>query len=519
MMAMARTLSRRFLDHCLAAFSEAGRLWHRFWFEPADPILLGLMRILCGWMLFYTLLVWSFDLESFFSHEGLQPIHAIRKLYADQHVFSFWLWISDSWLWPAHFTCLVIAACFCLGLATRVTSILAFLITISYSQRVPVANFGLDQILGMMCLYLAVGPSGAALSLDGWIRDRWRKRRGILPEGSVIRYPSARIALRLIQLHLCAIYFWAGFAKLKGPSWWTGEAMWRVIANAEYQTIDLTWLAWVPWFPYLIAHMTILWEVFFSVLVWNRRLRPLVLAVGTAMHIGIGAFLGMWTFGLIMIFAYLSFADPDLTRRRCSRLLASVTGRKVLQNNEHALSADSAAMFTSEAPVGVLDADDAPIHRAVQQSDSSPCLAAVSSELILTTSILVVAERSADRGAVRRYLGSHGFSVRAVGNLATALEMASISRPELILSISSGFDARQLSDFCGDICDLGEIQLMVLLRPHQESLRHEILSRRGTQVLFHPASLREIRQAIAAQLAAASTSETDPAGSDPAGHP
>ncbi|MFN8708917.1 MAG: hypothetical protein ACK50J_19725, partial [Planctomyces sp.] len=83
----------------------------------------------------------------------------------------------------------------------------------------------------------------------------------------------------------------------------------------------------------------------------------------------------------------------------------------------------------------------------------------------------------------------------------------------------SWFDARQLCDFCGDICDVGGIQLMVLLRPHQESLRHEILSRRGTQVMFHPASLREIRQSIAAQLAAASTSDTDLAGSDPAGHP
>jgi hypothetical protein len=40
-------------------------------------------------------------------------------------------------------------------------------------------------------------------------------------------------------------------------------------------------------------------------------LRPIVLAIGTGMHLGIGAFLGMWTFGLSMIIAYFSFIPPE----------------------------------------------------------------------------------------------------------------------------------------------------------------------------------------------------------------
>ena len=73
--------------------------------------------------------------------------------------------------------------------------------------------------------------------------------------------------------------------------------------------MDLTWMAWVPWLPYLIAHVTVAWEVSFCAMVWNERLRPIWLAVGTAMHLGIGAFLGMWTFGLIMTFPYFAFSD------------------------------------------------------------------------------------------------------------------------------------------------------------------------------------------------------------------
>lgn len=56
--------------------------------------------------------------------------------------------------------------------------------------------------------------------------------------------------------------------------------MWNVVANQEYQTLDLTWMAWTPWLPYLISHITIAWETAFIVLIWNHRLRPLVLAMG-----------------------------------------------------------------------------------------------------------------------------------------------------------------------------------------------------------------------------------------------
>lgn len=309
---------------------EAVSAWFRFWFEPADAFLLGIMRLLTGWMLFYNLLVWSLELDAFFGRNGLQPLETVKRLYAGRPVFSFWLWIDDGWLWPLHCVCLTIAAMFCVGLFTRVTSVLAFLITISYSQRVPIANFGLDQILAMLCLYMSLAPAGATVSLDALLARWWKRRRS--PKGpdlsghsdlksrTVVRFASARMSMRLIQLHLCAIYFWAGLSKLKGPSWWTGEAMWRVIANAEYQTMDLTWMASVPWLPYLLAHITIVWELFFTVLVWRPRLRPLVLAIGVAMHLGIGMFLGMWTFGLVMVFAYLAFGDADVWRQRVSRL-------------------------------------------------------------------------------------------------------------------------------------------------------------------------------------------------------
>lgn len=298
----------------MTSIKDAATAWRTFWYDPADPYTLGIIRLLTGWMLVYNLLVWGLDLDAFFGPNGLQPLQTVIDFHAGTPAFSLWFYVPEEWITTVHWTCVGICAMFFLGIATRVTSVLAFVITISYSQRVPVANFGLDQILGMLCLYLAIGPSGACLSVDRWWKVRKARERGeVLPEP---RHSSARTALRLIQFHMCVIYFWAGIAKLKGDTWFTGEAMWQVLANQEYQTMDMTWMAWIPAVPYLVAHVTVIWEMSFCVLVWNSKLRPWMLAIGTGMHFGIGAFLGMWTFGLVMTYAYFAFSDPAAWRRR-----------------------------------------------------------------------------------------------------------------------------------------------------------------------------------------------------------
>ena len=69
----------------------------------------------------------------------------------------------------------------------------------------------------------------------------------------------------------------------------------------------------------LLTHVAILWEISFCVLIWVPRLRPLVLAVAVALHLGIGAFLGMWTFGLIMLVGCASFLPNEWFRKIVDR--------------------------------------------------------------------------------------------------------------------------------------------------------------------------------------------------------
>ena len=79
----------------------------------------------------------------------------------------------------------------------------------------------------------------------------------------------------------------------------------------------------------LAGYVTIFWELSFCVLVWNRLLRPLVLAGAVLLHVGIGLLMGLPTFGVMMLIGCASFVDPAWLRRRYARAFV-VRGRLAL---------------------------------------------------------------------------------------------------------------------------------------------------------------------------------------------
>ena len=126
-------------------------------------------------MLLYTHAVWGLVLAQFFGPSSWLSPALVRAVQQDSYNFSFWWLVADGWMWPVYGLSMAVLLLFTLGLYTRVTSILALLVVISFAHRVPQATFGLDQINAMLTLYLAIGPSGQALSLDRVIA---RRRRG-----------------------------------------------------------------------------------------------------------------------------------------------------------------------------------------------------------------------------------------------------------------------------------------------------------------------------------------------------
>ncbi len=305
--------------------------WNRFWFTPSHPATLALIRMATGTLLFYSHLVWALNSSSFFGETSWLNLATTHVLRGDGFGFSLLTLIDGqpAALFAIHALALTVSVCLVVGCFSRIAALLAFVLTVSFSNRNPAALYGFDQLLGFLTLYLSVNPGHGWLSVDAWRARRLGATAGLPGSVSVagqsttgrassdtrqiqVSSSSVTIATRLIQLHLCLLYFVAGISKLKGATWWSGVAFWGAIGNQEYQTVDLTALVHWPVIINLLTHVTLAWEISYVFVIWNRWLRPFSLALAVAVHAGIGLCFGMMTFGMIMIAANFAFVSPRL---------------------------------------------------------------------------------------------------------------------------------------------------------------------------------------------------------------
>ncbi len=305
--------------------AEVWEAWDEFWFAPTSPATLSAIRVLAGAMLLYTHFIWSFDLTAFFGPDGFLPAEMLddallatndpdgpgpavgtsRLIWSHFHIVT-----SPAMMWAVHVVALIVFFLLTIGLFSRTVAVLAFLFAVSYVNRVtPGAYFGLDKINCMLALYLMLGPCGARYSID----RLWRLRRG--GQADVPSSSSANVAIRLIQIHMCIIYFFSGLGKLQGESWWSGVAVWYSLATYEYQTLDMTWIVDHWWLVNILTHITVFWELSYCALVWPRLTRPWVLLGAVFVHGGIVVALGMPTFGLVMLIGNLAFVSPQTVRK------------------------------------------------------------------------------------------------------------------------------------------------------------------------------------------------------------
>ncbi|MFN4261660.1 MAG: hypothetical protein ACK4RK_20450 [Gemmataceae bacterium] len=355
------------------------KTWNWFWFTPSDPTTLGLIRICAGLLVMYIHFAYTPDLQEFFganawvdtetadelryrrpalkvadsfqTEDPLPPptdaeeIEYIKRYYEiwrvdprytyaqGQPLWSVWFHVTDpSWMRAIHFGFLGIMFLFTIGFCTRITSVMTWLAALSYIQRSPVTLFGVDTMMNLSLIYLMIGPSGAALSVDRLARRYWLTWRALrrgqpapdlsAPDPSV----SANVALRLLQINFCLIYLGAGLSKLLGGSWWNGTALWMIVANYAFTPLHHQWyhdaLAFLcrhRWLWEIVIGggvvYTLFLEIGFPFLVWHPRLRNLMVGCAVLLHTGIGALMGLKTFSLFMITMVFSFVPGESVRR------------------------------------------------------------------------------------------------------------------------------------------------------------------------------------------------------------
>lgn len=285
--------------------------WERFWFEPESTVSLGLLRICFGLVALGWTVSLGPDLEAFFAHAGL--------LSSEPGGGGVWgvLAVFHSDLAVQLLYAVLLLACIALtvGYQTRLAAVLVFVGVLSLQRRDPyVFNTG-DTLIKLMAFYLMLAPSGESLSVD-----RWRLARE--HSWDFWEFPRrAPWALRLMQIQLTILYLAGLLIKVQGFTWTNGTAV-----SYSLRVTDLTRFP-VPGFVLhspLIANVltfgTLALELSIPILVWNRRVRPWILAAGVSLHLGIGYSIRVGFFSLAMLSLYVSFLDPTWAEVRLLRL-------------------------------------------------------------------------------------------------------------------------------------------------------------------------------------------------------
>ena len=293
-------------EYFTSLVTSTGDCWNRFWFTPVDRKPLDLLRVIVGCVSLYLLATLTPDLDVYFGENGLLPVDAVNQLEGDLRSLSYLDYFTSSTeLLIAHVIGIVAVGLFTLGVLTPITSVLALIVMLSTAHRAPMITTLVEPIVTMIMFYYCLGPGGP---IAGIVR--------IFSQRPIERVSAwSTVSLRLIQVHLVLLYVVMALSKLLSESWWNGTGVWWLMSRPESRLFDLTGLADVtigntPVGIYAInfwTHLVVLFELAFAVLVWNRILRPIVLAWSVIHWIGIGILLGQPLLAVTMIGANVAF--------------------------------------------------------------------------------------------------------------------------------------------------------------------------------------------------------------------
>jgi hypothetical protein len=389
---LLQTWATNFLRWCRAAAQG----WDRFWFTPVDPATLGFVRIMAASILLYihlACLPQFLDLVGPNAWIDQQAVRELTKVPDDPlyqakegdsealrwekfqvrvgatwYRLSIWLWVQDPTLmWIIQGIFLACMVCYLVGFCSRPMAVICWFAHLSYVTRGYTIWFGMDVFLLFIMFYLMFAPTGAALSVDRLLaRYRALKKTGKL-KTALEPEPSwgANVALRMIQIHMGIAYLCSALTKLQGPAWWNGLATWIPMNTSEFALVDMRWLGQTDWqwqwMCSLTTLATIAFELVFIFLVWLKWWRPLILAGAVMLHGGIGLFMGLFGFGVVMMTGCSSFFFPSEIRWFFQVLFRGPDGYRFIfdrQNNAQNRLARLIATFDVWQQVELIDTQE-----------------------------------------------------------------------------------------------------------------------------------------------------------------
>jgi hypothetical protein len=192
-----------------------------------------------------------------------------------------------------------------LGVFSRPAAVAAWFLHLSAAKSGSLVAYGVDSFMTIGLFYLTLSPLPGPFSLAGSGHQRADANREL-----------SCFFRRLLQIHLCLVYFFGGLAKCLGGGWWDGSNLWRALIRPPFDVIDAAALVrWKSLFPVAGILIWVL-ELGYVGLIWPDKTRKIWLLAICLMHAGIGLTMGMYLFSFVMIILNVAAFGPSWTMAR-----------------------------------------------------------------------------------------------------------------------------------------------------------------------------------------------------------
>jgi len=289
--------------------------WNQFFFAPISPATIGVYRIVFGIVVFLSVLGKSPCRDIFYGRNAIVGESTTDMFFPDHLWWLFFRWLPQEDPGLKLFFCALLIASVALifGLFSRLSSILVFVGLITLSNRnFYVDNHG-DNFMRINSFFLMFAESGAAYSLDRWLKRKRQTSMEVLTRVS----PWAQ---RLLQLQLSYLYIEAAVTKMPGQTWQDGTALYYAFNYLELRRFDFRFMFEHLWQVQLLTYGTLVAELSAGTLVWCRRLRYPLLIAAFLLHFGINLMMQFPVFQYVMISSLILFIYPEDMERGLARI-------------------------------------------------------------------------------------------------------------------------------------------------------------------------------------------------------
>jgi len=283
-------------------------LWDRFFFAPVSPYPVAALRIFLSLMILQNSLFLIDDFYLWLGDRGVTTSNTVILNSSNEYLNLLnAVPHNDVFLTAAFIVFNIAAICLGIGYQTRIASVVSFLLITSFCSRNPYYLNSGDTFIKALSFWLMFAESGAAWSVDSWLRKKKEK----------LDYVQLIPAWgwRCLQFQVAIVYYHAFVTKSAAPVWMEGTAVYiasrleglyrmpsPVPLDTELTSLVFTWL-------------TLIIELALFTLIWVRDVRYYLLACAIIMHLIIDWTMNIPQYEWTMVLSYVLFVYPeDLVR-------------------------------------------------------------------------------------------------------------------------------------------------------------------------------------------------------------